>query len=115
MNNSAYENVAISKKLTNPARCNVGNKILLLYTSVTVKKIYIYILTEWSCAIRLSWNIGTKVEFQNPLSEDAHELKRKYQLFLFDFFIACNFMQFHFLLLHGSVCVKGSHRAINGK
>ena len=116
MNNSAYENVAISKKLTNPARCSVGNKILLLYTSVTVKKyIYIYILTEWSCAIRLSWNIGTKVEFQNPLSEDAHELKRKYQLFLFDFFIACNFMQFHFLLLHGSVCVKGSHRANNGK
>ena len=35
--------------------------------------------------------------------------------FLFDFFIACNFMQFHFLLLHGSVCVKGSHRANNGK
>ena len=24
-------------------------------------------------------------------------------------------MQFHFLLLHGSVCVKGSHRANNGK
>ena len=30
-------------------------------------------------------------------------------------FIACNFKQFHFLLLHGSVCVKGSHRANNGK
>ena len=48
-------------------------------------------------------------------SEDGYELKRKYELFLFDFFIACNFMQFHFLLLHGSVCVKGSHRANNGK
>ena len=36
--------------------------------------------------MRLPWNIGTKVEFQNPLSEDAHELKRKYELFLFDFF-----------------------------
>ena len=41
-------------------------------------------------------------------------LKRKYELFLFDF-IACNFKQFHFLLLHGSVCVKGSHRANNGE
>ena len=73
------------------------------------------ILTEWSCARRLPWSIGTKVEFQNPLSEDAHELKRKKELFLFDFFIACNFIQFHFFLLHGSVCVKESHRANNGK
>ena len=48
-------------------------------------------------------------------SEDGYELKRKYELFLFDFFIACNFKQFDFLLLHGSVCVKGSHRANNGK
>ena len=39
----------------------------------------------------------------------------KYELFLFDFFIACNFKQFHFLLLHGSVCVKESHRVNNGK
>ena len=30
----------------------------------------------------------------------------------FNFFIACDFMQFHFPLLHGSVCVKGSYRAI---
>ena len=30
----------------------------------------------------------------------------------FNFFITCDFMQFHFPLLHGSVCVKGSHRAI---
>ena len=45
----------------------------------------------------------------------GYELKRKYELFLFDFFIACNFKQFHFLLLHGSVSVKGSHRANNGK
>ena len=63
----------------------------------------------------MPWNIGTKVEVRNPLSEDAHELKRKYELFLFDFFIACNFKQFHFLLPHGSVCVNGSHRANNGK
>ena len=89
-------------------------KILLLFTFVTVKQKK-KILTEWSCAIRLPWNIGSKVEFQNPLSEDGFELKRKYELFLFDFFIACNFKQFHFLLLHGSVCVKGSHRANNGK
>ena len=38
--------------------------------------------------------LGTKVEFQNPLNEDAHELKRKYELFLFDFSIACNFIFF---------------------
>ena len=48
-------------------------------------------------------------------SEDGYELKRKYELFLFDFFIACNFKQFDFLLLHESVCVKGSHGANNGK
>ena len=65
--------------------------------------------------LRLTGNIGTKVEFQNPVIEDTHEFKRKYELFLFDFFIACNFMQFHFHRLHGSVCVKGSHRANNGK
>ena len=94
-------------------RRSVGNKILLLYTFVTVNKKKI--LIEWSCAIRLPLNIGSKVGFQNPLSEDGYELKRKYELFLFDFFIACNFKQFHFLLLHGSVCVKGSHRANNGK
>ena len=41
-------------------------------------------LTEWSCAIRLPWNIGSKVEDQNPLSEDGYELKRKYELFLFN-------------------------------
>ena len=101
---------------TNPARCSVGNKILLLYTFVTVKKKKKKKknLNEWSCARRLPWNVGTKVEFQNPLSEDAHEL-RKYELFQFDFFIACNFRQFLCLLLHGSVCVKGSHRANNGK
>ena len=63
----------------------------------------------------MPWNIGSKVEFQNHLSDDGYQLKRKYELFLFDFFIACNFMQFHFLLLHGSVCVKGSHRANNEK
>ena len=66
-------------------------------------------LTEWSCARRLPWNIGTKGESQNPLSEDAHGLKRKSELFLFEFFII------HFLLLHGSVCFKRSHRANNGK
>ena len=42
----------------------------------------------------------------------ATNSKRRYDLFLFDFFIACNFQQFHFLLLHGSVCVKGAN---NGK
>ena len=46
-----------------------------------------------------SWNFGTKVEIQNPLSSAAHELNRKKELFLFDFFIACNFTQIHFLLL----------------
>ena len=30
-------------------------------------------------------------------------------------FISRNFKQFHFLLQHGFVCVKGSHRANNGK
>lgn len=94
-------------------RRGVGNKILLLFT---VKQKKQKILTEWSCTMRLPWNIGSKVKFQNPFSEDAYELKRKYEPFLFDFFIACNFMQFHFLLLlHGSVYVKGSHRANNGK
>ena len=63
----------------------------------------------------MPWNIGSKVEFQNHLSDDGYQLKRKYELFLFDFFIARNFMQFHFLLLHGSLCVKGSHKANNGK
>ena len=99
------------KKLTNPARCIVGNKILLLYTFVTVKKKK-KILTEWSCYRGLPWDIGTKVQFQNLLSKDAHELKRKYELFPFDFF---HCMQFHFLLLHGSVLVKGSHIENNGK
>ena len=42
----------------------------------------------------MPWNIGTDVEFQNPISYDAHELKRKYELFLFNFFIACNFIFF---------------------
>ena len=103
----------LTKKRTIPARSCVDNKRLLLYTFVAVKQKNV--LTEWSCARRLPWNIGTKVEFQNPLSKDAHELKRNYELFLFDFFIACSFMQFNYLLLHGSVCVKGSHRANNGK
>ena len=102
------------RKLTNPARRGIGNKILLLFAFVTVKQEQ-KILTEWSCAIRLPWNIGTKFEFQNPLSEDGYELKRKYELFLFDFFIACYFKQFHFLLLHESVCINGSNRANNGK
>ena len=39
----------------------------------------------------------------------------KKELFLFDFFIAYNFKRFNFFLLHGSVCVKESHRANNGK
>ena len=63
----------------------------------------------------MPWNIGSRVEFQNHLSDDGYQLKRKCELFLFDFFIARNFMQFHFLLLHGSLCVKGSHKANNGK
>ena len=71
--------------------------------------------TEWSCARMLPGNIGTKVKFQNPLSEDVNELNRKYDLFLFNFFSACSCMQIHFFLLHVSVCVRGSHRAINGK
>ena len=100
------------RKLTNPARRGVGNKILLLFTIVTVKQQQQQILTEWSCAIRLPWNIGSKVEFQNPWVRMATNSKRRYELLLFDFFIACNFQQFHFLLLHGSVCVK---RANNGK
>ena len=65
-------------------RCSVGNKILLLYTFATVRQNK-KIITEWSCAIRLPWNIGTKVEVQNPLSEDGDELKRRYELSLFDF------------------------------
>ena len=73
------------------------------------------VTTESSCARRFPWNIGSKVEFQNLLSEDGYEVKRKYELFLFDFFIACNFMQFHFHLVHGSVCVKECHRVNNGK
>ena len=81
---------------------NVFEQIIQLCQSIYIY-IYIYILTEWSCAIRLPWNIGSKVEFQNPLSEDGYELKRKYELSPCDFCIACNFMQFHFLLLHGSV------------
>ena len=52
--------------------------------------------TEWSCARRLPGDIGTKVKFQNLLSEDANELNRKYDLFLFNFFIACSFMKTHF-------------------
>ena len=52
----------------------------LLYTFVTV--------------MRLPWNFSTKVEFQNPLNWDGHELKRKYELFLFDIFIACSFIFF---------------------
>ena len=71
-------------------------KYFLLSTFVTVKKKKKKkgILTEWSCARGLPWNSGTNVEFQNPLSYDAHELKRKYELFLFNFFIACNFIFF---------------------
>ena len=45
----------------------------------------------------MPWNIGTKVEIQNPLSEDAHELKSKKELFLFDFSllaISSNFILF---------------------
>ena len=40
----------------------------------------------------MPWNIGTKVEFQNPLSKDAHGLKRKYELLLFEFFL--NYLPF---------------------
>ena len=84
------------RKLTNPALCSVGNKLLLLYTFVTVKNIYII---EWSCAIRLPWNVGTKVEVPNPLSEDGYELKRNCELFLFDYLfslpaISSNFIFF---------------------
>ena len=74
------------------ALCSVGIGRLLLYIFVTVKNVP----TQWSCARRLPGNIGTKVEFQNPLSEDVNELSRKYDLFLFDFFIVCSFIQFHF-------------------
>ena len=71
--------------------------------------------TEWSCARRLPGNSGTKVKFQDPLSEDVNELNRKYDFFLFNFFIACRFMQIHFFLLHVCVCIRGPHRANNGK
>ena len=43
--------------------------------------------------MRLPWNFGAKVEFQNG-DEVGYKLKRKYELFLFDFFIACNFIFF---------------------
>ena len=43
--------------------------------------------------MRLPWNFGAKVEFQNG-DDDGYELKRKYELFLFYFFIACNFIFF---------------------
>ena len=47
----------------------------------------------------MPWNIGRKVEFQKPLSDDGYELKRKYELFLFDYLfslpaISCNFIFF---------------------
>ena len=53
--------------------------------------------------MRLPWNIGTKVEFQNPLSEDDHELKRKYELFLFDFF---HCLQFHAISFFSSALIR---------
>ena len=53
--------------------------------------------------MRLPWNIGTEVEFQNPLSEDAHELKRKYELFLFDFF---HCLQFHAISFFSSAPIR---------
>ena len=45
----------------------------------------------------MPWNIGSKVEFQNPLSDDGYELKRKYELFLLIFSlpaISSNFIFF---------------------
>ena len=48
-------------------------------------------------SIRLPWNIGTKVEIQNPLSEDAHELKRKYELFLFVFLFSLPAISINFI------------------
>ena len=63
------------RKLTNPARRGVGNKILLLFTFVTVKQPKKFLLSTWSCAIRLPWNIGSKVEFQNPWERMATNSK----------------------------------------
>ena len=64
-------------------------------------------LTEWSCAKGLPWNIGTKVEIQNPLSEDAHELKRKYELFVFLFSLpAAISSNFIFFFCTGSCASK---------
>ena len=45
----------------------------------------------------MPWNIGSKVEYQNLLSEDGYELKRKYELFLLIFSlpaISSNFIFF---------------------
>ena len=82
----------LTKTRTIPARRVFRNERLLLYTFVILKAKNV--LTEWSCAGRLPGSTDTKVEFWNFLSEDAHKFKRKYELFLFDFFIACNFMFF---------------------
>ena len=54
-------------------------------------------------SIRLPWNIGTKVEIQNPLSEDAHELKRKYELFLFVFLFSLPAISINFIFFFSMV------------
>ena len=87
------------RKLTNPARRGVGNLYFYFLPFCNCRTTTTKILTEWSCAIRLPWNIGSKVEFQNPLSEDGYELKRKNELFLFDYLfslpaISSNFIFF---------------------
>ena len=89
-------------------------KILLLFTFVTVKQKTnsYWVILCYKVALE-HWQQGRVSKFF--WVRMGYELKRKYEPFLFDFFIACNFKQFHFLLLHGSVCVKGSHRANNGK
>ena len=45
----------------------------------------------------MPWNVGTKVEVQNPLSEDGYELKRNYELFLFDYLFSLRAISSNFI------------------
>ena len=104
------------RKLANPALCGVGNKILLLYTFVTVKqkkKIYYWVVLCYKVALE-HWQQGrgSKSLEWGWLRTQKEVWTIPVWLFVF---IACNFKQFHFLLLHGSVCIKGSQRANNGR
>ena len=108
----------LSKKTHNPARRGVGNKILYFFAFVTVKQNK-KILTEWSCAITLPCNIGSKVEFQNLLSQRMATNSKgsmNYSCLIFSLPAISNNLIFFFCTDPcAAVCVKGSHRANNGK